>query len=208
MGLYERHILPRVLDYALRRPVLGPQRRELLSLARGDVLEIGFGSGLNLPFYPAGVRRVTAVEPSAGMTRRAAHNIEASGREVNVLSLAADQRLPLEDESFDTVVSTWTLCTIPDVAAALREVHRILRPGGTFLFVEHGLSPDRSVARWQHRLNFVTRTVGGGCNLDRDIAAILRASPLGVNRCETFYLPDVPRVGGYTYRGAASKARE
>ena len=208
MGFYDRHILPWVLDHVMRRPILTPQREELLSSARGDVLEIGFGSGLNLPFYPREVERITAVEPSHGMTRRAARNIESSGRDVKVLPLGADQRLPLPDDSFDTVVSTWTLCTIPDVAAALREAHRVLRPGGAFLFVEHGLSPDPAVAKWQHRLNPINRRLGGGCNLNRDVAALVRASPLAVRQCQTFYLPRTPRLGGYTYRGSATKQVE
>jgi ubiquinone/menaquinone biosynthesis C-methylase UbiE len=202
---YDRHILPWVLDHAMRRSVLQPQRRELVSQACGDVLEIGFGSGLNLPFYPEAVKRLTAIEPSSGMTRRARRNIETFSGDVAVLPLDAAQRLPLPDAAFDTVVSTWTLCTIPDVAAALREAHRVLRPGGTFLFLEHGLSPDPAVAAWQRRLTPLSRRFGGGCHLDRDIAALLRGSPLSVRRCETFYLPATYYLGGYTYRGAAVK---
>jgi ubiquinone/menaquinone biosynthesis C-methylase UbiE len=205
MGFYDRHILPWLLDHAMRRPALAPQRQSLLSDVRGEVLEIGFGSGLNLPFYPDDVRRITAVEPSEGMTRRAADRIRASGKEVRRLPLGADRRLPLPDNSFDAVVSTWTMCSIPDVSAAFREVHRVLKPGGRFLFLEHGLSPDARVARWQHRLTPVMRRLGGGCHLDRDPEAIVRASPLSLERCEKFYLPGEPRLGGYTYRGAGVK---
>lgn len=205
MDFYDRYVLPWVLDHVMRRPALVPQRREVLSQASGDVLEIGFGSGMNLPFYPPQIRRVTAVEPSAGMTRRAARRVTQSGIEVNTLPFDASSTLPVADGSFDTVVSTWTLCTIADVAAALREVARVLRPGGRFLFVEHGLSPDRSVARWQRRLNPINRRLGGGCNLDRDIEAIVRAAPLITERCATFYLPSMPRLGGFTYRGVCVK---
>ena len=189
----------------MRRPSLAPQRRELLAGVGGDVLEIGFGSGLNLPFYTPGVKSLTAVEPSAGMTKRARGRIEAAGIPVRTVAADASRPLPLADASFDSVVSTWTLCTIPDVASALREVHRVLRQGGRFYFVEHGLSPDPAVARWQRRLNPINRRIGGGCNLDRDIESILRDSPLSVERLETLYLPHVPRLGGYTYRGAARK---
>lgn len=206
MGFYARHILPLVLDRAMRRPSLAAQRREALAPVEGDVLEIGFGSGLNLPFYPPAVKRLTAVEPHSGMSNRAARRVADSGIEVQTLGLDAAQRLPLADESFDAVVSTWTLCTISDVAAALREVHRVLRPGGRFYFVEHGLAPEPSVARWQRRLSPLTRRLGGGCNLDRDVASILRASPLALDRCDTFYLPGEPRIGGYMYRGSAVKA--
>jgi ubiquinone/menaquinone biosynthesis C-methylase UbiE len=205
MRLYDRHILPWLLDRAMRRQSLAAQRREALSQVSGDVLEIGFGSGLNLPFYPPHVRRLTAVEPHLGMSSRARGNLAASEIAVNTLGVGADERLPLPDDSFDSVVSTWTLCTIGDVAAALREVHRVLRPGGRFFFLEHGLSPDARVARWQHRLTPLVRRLGGGCHLDRDIAGIVRTSPLSVERCETFYLPEELRIGGHMYRGAASK---
>ena len=206
MGFYDRHVLPLVLDRVMRRPTLAEQRRALLSQVEGEVLEIGFGSGMNLPYYPPHVRRLTAVEPSAGMLKKARRRLDQTAIEVNALGLDAAQRLPLADGSFDSVVSTWTLCTIPDVAAALREAHRVLKPGGRFFFIEHGLSPDPRVARWQKRLSFLTQKLGGGCHLERDIAAIVWASPLEVERCETFYLPGEPRLGGYTYRGLARKA--
>jgi SAM-dependent methyltransferase len=158
---------------------------------------------MNLPFYPPAVRQLTAVEPSEGMIKRAAARVAASGIDVKTLAVDASGRLPLPDGSFDSVVSTWTLCSIPDVAAALREVHRVLRPGGRFFFLEHGLSPDAKVARWQRRLTPINHRLGGGCHLDRDIASIVRASPLDVERCDTYYLPGEPRVGGYMYRGLA-----
>ena len=205
MGIYSRHILPPILDFAMRRESLEPQRRELLSQVAGDVLEIGFGSGLNLPFYPPSVRRLTAVEPSEGMSKRARARVARSGIAVTTLGLDAACRLPLADGSFDAAVSTWTLCSIEDVAAALREVHRVLRPGGQFFFVEHGLAPDANVARWQHRLTPINRRLAGGCHLDRDIAALVRASPLSVERCDEFYLPGVPKIGGFMYRGTARK---
>lgn len=205
MGFYNRHILPRVLDLVMRRASLRPQRQWLLPQARGEALEMGFGGGLNLPFYPRDVRAITAVEPDAAQRARAMARIEASGRTVSLLASGMDQRLPLPDASFDTVVSTWTLCTIPDPVAALKEAFRLLRPGGRFLFVEHGLSPDNDVAAWQRRLNRVTQRWGGGCNLDRDIETIVRRSRFRLEKCEKFYLPDALRVGGFTYRGTAVK---
>jgi ubiquinone/menaquinone biosynthesis C-methylase UbiE len=169
------------------------------------VLEIGFGTGLNLPFYPPTLRRLTVVDPNPGMARRARPRVAASGVDVRSLVLDAGRRLPIDDGSFDAVVSTWTLCSIPDVAAALAEVHRVLKPGGRFVFVEHGLAPDPPVAAWQRRLDKLNQFIGDGCHLTRDIASILRRSPLSAETCDTFYLADTPRVGGFTYRGHATK---
>lgn len=209
VGLYSRFIFPWVLDHAMRRSDLAAQRPLALEGAEGEVLEIGFGTGLNLPHYPGAVRRVVAVEPHERVSRRARARarIDAArgGPPVELTLLRADGGLPFDAGRFDYAVSTWTLCTIPDVAAALREVHRVLRPGGRFLFVEHGLAPDADVRRRQRRLRGVVRFLGNGCTLDRDIVGLLGASPLRVERCEAFYLPHTPRVGGYTYRGAALK---
>jgi SAM-dependent methyltransferase len=205
MGLYGRFIFPWVLDHAMRRPPLAAQRAVVLADARGEVLEIGFGSGLNLPHYPPGVTRVVAVEPNPRVSDRARERIERAKMPVDVAGLRADGELPFDAGRFDTALSTWTMCTIPDVAAALREVHRVLKPGGRLLFVEHGLAPDARVRRWQRRLNPVIRFLGQGCNLDRDIEGLVRRSPLSVERCETFYLPETPKIGGYTYRGSALK---
>ena len=207
MGFYQRHLLPRVLDLAMRRSSLVEQREWLLKQVRGQVLEMGFGTGLNLPYYPREVRTLTVVEPDAAMRARAEKRIAKSGRTVSVVAGRMDRKLPLADGSFDTVVSTWTMCTIPDPAAALKEVYRLLKPGGQFLFVEHGLSPDREVVKWQRRFNGLTRKWGGGCNLDRDIEEILRRSRLEVEKLEKFYLPKGLRAGAYTYRGVAVRGR-
>lgn len=206
MGLYSRFIFPHVLDRAMRRAPIAAQRPLALAGARGEVLEVGFGTGLNLPHYPPGVTRVVALEPNERVSRRARERIKASGLDVQLAPLRGDRDLPFDAGRFDCAVSTWTLCTIPDVAHALAEVHRVLRPGGRLFFVEHGLAPDPGIRRWQRRLNPLNRFLGDGCNLDRDVAALLRGSPLGVEQCDTFYLPDTPRVGGYTYRGRAVKA--
>jgi ubiquinone/menaquinone biosynthesis C-methylase UbiE len=145
-------------------------------------------------------------EPNDASYRRARKRIEASPLPVEAVGLRNGRDLPLDAGRFDCVVSTWVMCSIADVAHALREVHRVLRPGGRLVFVEHGLSPDSAVARWQRRLNPINRRLGDGCHLDRDIPALLGASPLTVERCDRFYLRDTPRVGGYTYRGVAVKA--
>ena len=205
MGLYSRYLFPWVLDHVMRRAPLADLRPGVLSLVEGDVLEIGFGTGLNLPHYPPSVRKLTVIEPNDRSLRRARRRVEASPVRVEAVAPAGGADLPLPDARFDAVVSTWTMCTIPDVARALREVHRVLKPGGRLVFVEHGLSPDPAVARWQRRLNPVNRALGDGCNLDRDIEGLIRASPLTMERCDRFYLRDTPKVGGYTYRGTARK---
>jgi SAM-dependent methyltransferase len=205
MGFYDRYILPWLLDRAMRRSGLAALRQSLLADAVGDVLEVGFGSGLNLPYYPREVRNVTGVEPDPGMRARAMARIEASGRTVSLVARGIDKRLALPGDSFDTVVSTWTFCTIADPHAAMKEIHRLLKRGGRFLFVEHGVSPDAGVARWQQLLSGVTRRCGGGCNLNRDIEGIVRRSKLAVGKVDKFYMPDALRVGGFTYRGVAVK---
>lgn len=206
MGLYSRFIFPFVLDHAMKRAPIAAQRPPALADASGEVLELGFGTGLNLPYYPTSVTRVVAVEPNAKLSRRARERIRSTAIEVEVASLRGDRALPFDAGRFDCAVSTWTMCTIPDVARALAEVGRVLKPGGRLLFVEHGLAPDPAIQRWQRRLTPAMRFLGDGCHLDRDIDALLRASPLAVERCERFYLPDTPRVGGFTYRGSAVKS--
>lgn len=207
MGFYDRHILPRVLDFAMKRSALAEQREWVLKQVRGQVLEVGFGSGLNLPYYPREVRTLSAVEPHTGMRNRAMKRIAKSGRTVSVIARGIDKKQFLADGSFDTIVSTWTMCTIADPAAALKEIYRLLKPGGRFLFVEHGLAPDREVVKWQRRFNGITRKWGGGCHLDRDIEAILRGSKLEIEKLEKFYLSGLIRSGSYTYRGVAVRER-
>jgi ubiquinone/menaquinone biosynthesis C-methylase UbiE len=206
VGLYSRYVFPWVLDHVMQRAPIAEQRPAVLAQVEGnDVLEIGFGTGLNLPHYPAGVRRLVAVEPNESSLRRARKRIDASPLQVEAVGLVKGRDLPLDAGRFDCVVSTWTMCSIADVAHALREVHRVLRPGGRFVFIEHGLAPDPAVARWQRRLNPINRRLGDGCRLDRDVSAMLQASPLVLERCNRFYLRDTPKVGGYTYRGVAAK---
>ena len=207
MGFYDKHILPRVLDFAMRRSALAEQREWVMKQVRGATLEVGFGSGLNLPYYPREVRTLSAIEPAAGMRNRAMKRIEKSGRTVSVIARGIDKKQFLSDGSFDTIVSTWTMCTVADPAAAMKEIYRLLKPGGRFVFVEHGLAPDREVVKWQKRFNRVTQKWGGGCHLDRDIEAIVRGSKLAMHKLETFYLPSGVRAGAYTYRGVAEREK-
>lgn len=204
MKLYSDIIFPYVMNLLMARPLFSEQRVAVLHDLGGEVLEIGFGTGLNLPHYPAGVRALTAIEPNPGMQRYAAKRISNSTIAVNMLGFSGES-LPLEDASFDAVVSTWTLCSIADVEQALCEVRRVLRPGGRFLFLEHGLSPDPVVARWQHRLNPLQKVIGVGCHLDRDIRGLVAGS--GFSRLETrnYYLPATPKFIGYMYQGIATR---
>jgi len=205
MGFYDNHILPRVLDFAMTRSALAEQREWIMKRVRGEVLEMGFGGGVNLSYSPPQVKTLTAIEPNAAMRDRAVKRIEKSGRTVTLIARGIDKKQLLAEASFETIVSTWSLCTIADPAAAMKEVYRLLRPGGRFLFVEHGLSPDPDVATWQHRLSGVTQKWGGGCHLDRDIGKIVLASNLEIEPLEKFQLTSGLRVGSYTYRGVGIK---
>lgn len=204
MSLYSKVIFPRICDLLLGSTVVAQHRRELLNQAFGAVLEIGFGTGLNLPHYPQQIRKLTTVDPNAGMNRLAQGRIRRSGIAVDQ-HLLSGERLPFEAGTFDCVVSTFTLCSIPDVAQALSEVYRALKPGGTFLFLEHGLSPEPKVQKWQHRLNWLEKRLGDGCHLDRDIKALVAGQPFQSMEVDNFYLEKTPRTHGYMYRGIASK---
>ena len=179
-------------------------RREALSPATGRVLEIGFGTGINLDYYPAGTRQVVGVDSNPGVARLAQRRAARAGIVVEHHALSAEE-LPFGAAGFDTVVSTFTLCSIPDLQRALAEVRRVLKPGGRLLFVEHGLSPDPGVARWQRRLNPAWQFVGDGCHLDRNATEEIRRSGLAIERVRNFYLPHRARFAGYMYLGAARK---
>jgi ubiquinone/menaquinone biosynthesis C-methylase UbiE len=204
MGLYSRHIFPRLCDRVMSDPAMARLRSEALADVGGEVLEVGFGTGLNLPHYPQHVRRITTVDPSPGMNKLARKRISGSGIEVDQRCLGGEQ-LPFEDGTFDCVVSTWTLCSIPDARRALSEVYRILKPDGRFLFLEHGLSDDPKVQAWQRRLNPLQRLVGDGCRLDLDVPALVGSQPFADIRVERFEMERVPRTHGTMYRGVAIK---
>lgn len=203
MGFYERYILPWVIDCACGTKPVQRQRTKVVPLAEGRVLEIGIGSGRNLPFYdPAKVERVIGLDPAEGMLARARSRSRALPIPVEYLALEGE-RIPLERESVDTVLVTYTLCTIPDAVAALEGMRRVLKPAGRLIFCEHGKAPDEAVRRWQRRLNPLWGRIGGGCNLDRDIPALIATAGFRIDALETMYLPGTPRFAGFNYWGSA-----
>ncbi len=204
MGWYAEVVFPRLCDFLLGQRGVARHRRALLASARGDVLEVGFGTGLNLPFYPQAVRQVTAVDPNRGMHRLARRRIRQSAVAV-VYRPASGEELPFGDAAFDCVVSTFTLCSIDQVARALGEIYRVLRPGGRFLFLEHGLSPEPRVQWWQHRLNRLEMRLADGCRLDRAVRDLVAGQPFASIETEEFYLAGLPRTHGYLTRGIATK---
>ena len=201
LGWYERHLLPYLIDVACGMAPIRRQRLLVIPRAHGRVLEVGIGTGLNVPLYDrTRVTTLVGVDPALRWHRLARRRIEAAGIDVQLMGLSAET-LPAPDASFDTVVSTYTLCTIPDVAAALREMRRVLKPGGRLLFAEHGLAPDAGVAAWQRRLNPLWSPLAGGCRLDRDIPALLRDAGFDVD-VQSRYLSG-PRFVSYHYWGEA-----
>jgi ubiquinone/menaquinone biosynthesis C-methylase UbiE len=203
MGWYTEQVLPRALDASMRGAAFGRIRARVVAGLGGEVLEIGFGSGLNVPYYPASVSRVLAVDPAMASRRLAARRIGRSPVPVPFARLDAS-RLPAGDASVDHVLSTWTLCTVPDAGQALAEICRVLRPGGTLHFAEHGLTPDPAVARLQHRLTPVQRRLAGGCHLDRPVRELITAAGLKIGRLDTYYM-GWPHALSYTYEGVASR---
>ena len=192
MGLYAEHVLPRLINVGCGMKSSNPFRERACAGLRGRVVEIGFGSGLNVPFYPAAVTGVAAIEPAELGWKLAEKRLAASSVPIERTGLDG-QSIPLSDDSCDTALSTWTLCTIPDVAAALSEVRRVLKPGGTLHFVEHGLAPDDKVRRWQHRLEPVQKRVFGGCHLTRPIVDLLTGAGFTITEIDVFYEPGVPK---------------
>ena len=201
MGFYNDFMLPRLIDLAMRNKQLVPFRERVIGAAEGRVLEIGVGSGKNLPFYRTPAREVLALEPAGRLVTMARSAPRATGVPVNFLKASAEA-IPLDNHSVDTIVTTWTLCSIPDAAAALAEMRRVLRPGGKLLFAEHGLAPDAGVRRWQDRLTPVWRRIGGGCHLNRPIRAIIEGAGFRIDRIETGYIPG-PKPMTFMYEGSA-----
>jgi len=203
MSFYERRILPWLLDLAMNAKPIRYQRRKVVPLAEGRVLEIGLGSGPNLAFYdPAKVTHVWGLEPSAEMraiARKRAGDIKFG---LEFLDLKAEE-IPLEDKAADTVLVTYTLCTIADVARALKGMRRVLKPGGRLIFCEHGKAPDENVRKWQERLTPIWKAIGGGCHLARPIPELIREGGFQIEKMETMYLPGTPRFAGFNYWGSA-----
>jgi len=203
MGFYDDRVLPRILNKACGSTTLEPLRRRVCQGLAGHVIEIGFGSGHNVPFYPAAISSVTAVEPSNLSWRLADQRLGATT--VPVIRSGLDgQSLPFDDDCYDAALSTWTLCTIPDAAAALSELRRVLKPGGTLRFLEHGLAPDERIRRWQRRLDPLQQRIAGGCHLTRPIVDLLEAAGFTVKNVDVFYEAGTTKVSGAASLGIAS----
>jgi SAM-dependent methyltransferase len=206
MGFYDDVIVPYCIELSCGMKALAPLRDKVCADLHGTVLEIGFGSGMNLPYMPGAVTRVLAVDPSERARRIGRRRIEAARVPIDFVGLGAEA-IRADSASADCALSTFTLCTVPDVARALAEVRRILRPGGRFFFVEHGRAPDAGVARWQDRLNGIQRATCGGCNLNRDVPALLRAAGFAIDTLDASYMKPAPPTHAYMFSGSALAER-
>jgi ubiquinone/menaquinone biosynthesis C-methylase UbiE len=204
MSFYSQLILPRLMDWSLSDPLFAEYRKAVLSQVSGDVLEIGFGTGLNLPYYPDCITKLTTIDANPGMNRLAQIRLQSSSKQVdnNVLN---GEKLPMTDNSFDSVVSTWTLCSITNVDQTFQEIHRVLKPGGKFFFVEHGLSNEPKVQVWQNRLTPLQKVIADGCHFNRNIEQLVQKY-FPTLTLEKFYAPKIPKIAGYMYKGVATKA--
>ena len=203
MGFYSNLIVPYCIDLSMSGSSLAQYRQELLADVSGEILEIGFGTGLNLPHYPQEVNKITTIDPNPGMQKLARSRIAESQITVDYKVLNGES-LPMADESFDSIVCTWTLCSIPLVEQALSEVHRLLKSDGKFYFIEHGFSKDSNIQVWQNRLTPIQKIIADGCHLNRKINHLVRQQFPNVT-IEQFYAPKLPKVIGYMYRGIATK---
>lgn len=205
MGLYADYLFPPLLDFLMSRPRMLRDRARALDGSFGEVLEIGFGTGLNLPYYPEAVERLVVLDPATMLKKRVARRISAARMPVEVAHLDAAE-LPFDAGRFDCVVTTWTLCTIEKVTDALSEIKRVLKPGGRYYFLEHGRSEDPDVARRQDRWNPLQRVIGVGCNLNRPIDRLVREAGLEIESLERYLMPKTPRIAAEHYRGYAVKS--
>jgi ubiquinone/menaquinone biosynthesis C-methylase UbiE len=205
MGVYQDQLLPRFQNKVMDNKNLREVRTRVCSALRGDVVEVGFGTGLNAPHYPDGIQRIAAVEPSSLCMHIAEPRIAATSAKVELAGLNGET-LDFPSDEFDAALSTWTLCTIPDVAAALAEIRRVLKPGGTFHFVEHGRAPDAHVARWQARIEPAWKHVAGGCHVTRQISDLVERAGFQLDSVHTYYMNGEPKVFGYTFEGVATKS--
>jgi ubiquinone/menaquinone biosynthesis C-methylase UbiE len=203
MGFYSNLIVPWCIELAMSNPVLTQYRQQVLAEVEGEILEIGFGTGLNLPHYPQKVEKITAIDPNPGMKKIVQKRMEKSSITVDNRVLRGEN-LPMKDESFDSVVSTWTLCSIAKVEQAIAEIYRVLKPGGKFLFIEHGLSNESKIQVWQNRLTPIQKIIADGCHLNRNIQQLVTQKFEQIT-IEKFYLPQLPKVVGYMYQGIAIK---
>ena len=204
MAIYREQLLPRFQDLVMRRKATRPVRARVCEGLQGDIVEIGFGTGLNAPFYPDGLTKVLAVEPSTVCMRIAEPRINNTSAQIELAGLTGE-RLDLPSESFDGVLSTWTLCTIPNLENALEEIRRVLKPDGSFHFVEHGHAPDERVAEWQRRLEPLNKRLAGGCHLTRRISESIEEAGFTLDQLDTYYFKGEPKPFGYTFEGRAAK---
>lgn len=204
MGFYSQRILPYLLDWSMSDSALAQYRREVLANVTGEVLEIGFGTGLNLSYYPESIHKLVAIDANSGVHALAQKRIQTSNITVDHRVLNGEN-LPMVDNTFDSVVSTWTLCSIAKVEQALQEIYRVLKPGGKFFFVEHGLSDEPQVQIWQNRLNPVQKVIADGCHLNRNIRQLVEKQFDTVTLKE-FYAEKTPKFIGYLYQGIATKS--
>ena len=203
MGFYSNFILPQAMDWVMSNPVLSQYRQEVLAEVSGKVLEIGFGTGLNLLYYPQNIQKLTTIDTNYGMNNLAQKRIQASKIRVDSRILNGEN-LPMPDNSFDSVVSTWTLCSIARVDQALEEICRVLKPGGKFFFIEHGLSNEPKVQVWQNRLTPLQKIIGDGCHLNRNIKQIVEKQFNNIT-LEEFDAQNLPKIIGFMYKGVATK---
>jgi len=205
MSFYEDRVLPHIIDKACSMGQVMKLRSQIVPRARGKVLEVGMGSGINLEFYDQSqVEVVYGLEPSEGMRRKALPNLNRSPIAVEWLDLPGE-KIPLEDNSVDTVLLTFTLCTIPDWRAALLQMKRVLKPGGDLLFLEHGEAPHETIRKWQHRITPGWKMLAGGCHLNRQIADLIRQAGFEIQELENLYMPNAPKIAGFIYKGRATK---
>lgn len=206
MGLYDKYFLAPFINCACGTRPIQYQRKKVVPLCEGRVLEVGMGSALNLPYYDREkVDFIWGLEPSEAMREKSRPNIESSGLEVKLIDLPGEQ-IPLEDNSVDSILLTYTLCTIPDWPTALQQMRRVLKPGGRLVFTEHGEAPDEGVLKWQNRMNPLWKKLAGGCNLNRKIPQLLTDSGFAIDELDAMYLPSTPRLFGYNYWGVAGIA--
>ena len=205
MGLYNKYILPKFINCACGSKPINYQRSKIVPYAKGVVLDIGIGSGLNIPFYnKSNINHLYGLDPSSELIEIAKRVAKTHKLEIEFLECGAES-IPLADNSIDTIVITYTMCTIPDISLSNAEMFRVLKPNGKLLFCEHGIAPDERVAKWQKIINPVWNKIAGGCNLNRDIPRLIKSSGLKISEIEEMYLPSTPKFAGYNYWGVAEK---
>ena len=205
MSFYDKYILPKFLNCACGTKPINYQRDKIVPLAKGIVLDIGIGSGLNIPFYnKSNIDHLYGLDPSEELLKIAKHLAKKNELEIEFLQCGAEA-IPLPDQSIDTVLITYTMCTIPDIKLSNYEIMRVLKPEGQLLFCEHGLAPDKNIAKWQRRINPIWSKLAGGCNLNRDIPKLITSSGFKISNMEEMYLPSTPKFAGYNYWGVAKK---